>query len=118
MDVVTSQQMRSTKSLPCPTPTNKKETQSFLGVVGFWRMHVPNHSLFERPLYLVTQKKYNFLWGPEQQQAFEESKQEIAHARMGQDVKNILCSAAGEKGPTWSLWHRASGETRDRALGF
>ena len=23
-------------------PTNKKETQSFLGVVGFWRMHVPN----------------------------------------------------------------------------
>jgi len=23
-------------------PTNKKEAQSFLGVVGFWRMHVPN----------------------------------------------------------------------------
>ena len=26
-------------------PINKKETQSFLGVVGFWRMRVPNYSL-------------------------------------------------------------------------
>ena len=34
-------------------PTNKKETQSFLGVVGFWRMHVPNYSLIVSPLYQV-----------------------------------------------------------------
>ena len=26
-------------------PISKKETQSFLGVVGFWRMRVPNYSL-------------------------------------------------------------------------
>ncbi|KAK4810994.1 hypothetical protein QYF61_014466 [Mycteria americana] len=26
-------------------PTSKKETQAFLGVVGFWRMHIPNYSL-------------------------------------------------------------------------
>ena len=31
--------------------------------------------------------------------------------QMGQDVKNNLYTAAGEKGPTWSLWQRASGET-------
>ncbi|GAB0207455.1 hypothetical protein GRJ2_003211200 [Grus japonensis] len=29
-------------------PTNKKETQAFLGVVGFWRMHIPNYSLIVR----------------------------------------------------------------------
>ena len=96
--------------------TSKKETQSFLGVVGFWRMHIPNYSLIVSPLYQVTQKN-NFAWGPEQQQAFEQVKQEIARAValgpvwMGQDVKNILYTAAGEKGPTWSLWQRASGET-------
>ena len=46
-------------------PTNKKETRSFLGVVGFWRMHVPNYSLTVSPLYQVTWKKNNFAWGPE-----------------------------------------------------
>ena len=35
----------------------------------------------------------------------------LGPVRMGQDVKNILYAAAGEKGPTWSLWQRASGET-------
>ena len=69
-------------------------------------------------------KKYNFVWGPEQQKAFEQIKQEIACAvalgpvRMEQEVKNILYTAAGEKGSTWSLWERASGETRGRHLGF
>jgi len=37
---------------------------------------------------------------------------------LGQDVKNILYTAAGEKGPIWSLWQRASGETRGCPLGF
>ena len=42
----------------------------------------------------------------------------LGPVRMGQDVKNILHTAAGEKGPTWSLWQRASGETRGQPLGF
>ncbi|GAB0182995.1 hypothetical protein GRJ2_000764800 [Grus japonensis] len=45
-------------------PTSKKETQAFLGVVGFWRMHIPNYSLIVSLLYQVTQKN-NFKWGPE-----------------------------------------------------
>lgn len=78
-------------------------------------MHVPNYSLIESPLYQVMWKKNDFTWGPEQQQAFEHIKQEIAHAvalgpvQMGQDVKNILYTAAGEKGPTWRFWQRTSG---------
>ena len=61
-------------------PTSKKETQSFLGAVGFWRMHVPNYSLTVSPPYQVMQKKNDFIWGPEQQQAFEQIKQEVARA--------------------------------------
>ncbi|GAB0209835.1 hypothetical protein GRJ2_003449200 [Grus japonensis] len=105
-------------------PTNKKETQAFLGVVGFWRMHIPNYSLIVSPLYHVTRKKNDFKWGPEQQQAFEHIKQEIVHAvalgpvQAGPDVKNVLCTAAGENGPTWSLWQKAPRETRVRPLGF
>ncbi|KAK4811104.1 hypothetical protein QYF61_016390 [Mycteria americana] len=73
-------------------PTSKKETQAFLGIVGFWRMHIPNHNLIISSLYQVTWKKNDFKWGPEQQQAFEQIKREIVHAvalgpvQAGQDV--------------------------------
>ncbi|RMC09827.1 hypothetical protein DUI87_13614 [Hirundo rustica rustica] len=107
----------------CP-PTNKRETQAFLGAIGFWRMHIPEYSQIVSPLYLVTRKKNNFHWGPEQQQAFAQIKQEIAHAvalgpvRTGPDVKNVLYSAAGNNGLSWSLWQKVPGETRGRPLGF
>ncbi|RMC03941.1 hypothetical protein DUI87_19278 [Hirundo rustica rustica] len=90
-------------------PTSKKETQAFLGTIGFWRMHIPEYSQIVSPLYLVTRKKNDFHWGPEQQQAFAQIKQEIAHAvalgpvRTGPDVKNVLYSAAGNNGLSWSL---------------
>ncbi|RMC20534.1 hypothetical protein DUI87_01385 [Hirundo rustica rustica] len=107
----------------CP-PTNKRETQSFLGAIGFWRMHIPEYIQIVSPLYLVTRKKNNFHWGPEQQQAFAQIKQEIAHAvalgpvRTGPEVKNVLYSAAGNNGLSWSLWQKVPGETRGRPLGF
>ncbi|GAB0209528.1 hypothetical protein GRJ2_003418500 [Grus japonensis] len=59
------------KTAAMSPPTNKKETQAFLGVVGFWRMHIPNYSLTVSPLYHVTWKKNDFKWGCEQRQAFE-----------------------------------------------
>ncbi|KAK4828266.1 LOW QUALITY PROTEIN: hypothetical protein QYF61_024931 [Mycteria americana] len=105
-------------------PTSKKETQAFLGVVGFWRMHIPNYSLIISPLYQVTWKKNDFKWGPEQRQAFEQIKREIVHAvalgpvQAGQHVKNVVYTTAGENGPTWSLWQKAPEETRGRPLGF
>ncbi|RMC20093.1 hypothetical protein DUI87_00939 [Hirundo rustica rustica] len=107
----------------CP-PTNKKETQAFLGAIGFWRMHIPEYSQIVSPLYLVTHKKNDFHWGPEQQQAFAQIKQEIAHAvaldpvRTGPDVKNVLYSVAGNNSPSWSLWQKVPGETRGQPLGF
>ncbi|GAB0186561.1 hypothetical protein GRJ2_001121400 [Grus japonensis] len=82
------------------------------------------NSLIVSPLYQVTQKKNNFKWGPEQQQAFEQIKQEIVHAVAlgpvwaGPDVKNVLYTTARENGPTWSLRQKAPGETRGRPLGF
>ena len=87
-------------------------------------MHVAYYRLIVTPVFQVMRKKNDFTWSPEQQQTFVQIKQEIARAmalgpvRTGQDVKNILYTAAGEKGPTWSLWQRTSGETRARPLGF
>ncbi|RMB88963.1 hypothetical protein DUI87_34671 [Hirundo rustica rustica] len=33
-------------------PTSKKETQAFLGAIGFWRMRIPEYSTIVSPLYL------------------------------------------------------------------
>ncbi|RMB94973.1 hypothetical protein DUI87_28516 [Hirundo rustica rustica] len=99
-------------------PINRKETQAFLGAIGFWRMHIPEYSQIVNPLYLVTRKKNDFPWGPEQQQAFAQIKQEIAHAvalgpvRTGPDVMNVLYSAARSHGLSWSLWQKVSGMNR------
>ncbi|KAF4804606.1 hypothetical protein TURU_006394 [Turdus rufiventris] len=105
-------------------PTSKKETQAFLSATGFWRMHIPEYSLIVSPLYQVTCRKNNFQWGTEQQQAFAQIKQEMAHAvalssvRMGPEVKNVLCSAAGNHGLSWSLWQKVPGDTQGQPLGF
>ncbi|RMC01131.1 hypothetical protein DUI87_22397 [Hirundo rustica rustica] len=75
-------------------------------------MHIPEYSQIVSPLYLVTRNKNDFHRGPEQQQAFAQIKQEIAHAvalgpvRMGPEVKNVLYSAAGNNGLSWSLWQK------------
>ncbi|RMC07041.1 hypothetical protein DUI87_16494 [Hirundo rustica rustica] len=45
--------------------TSKKETQAFLGAIGFWRMHIPEYSQTVSCLYLVTRKKNDFHWCPE-----------------------------------------------------
>ncbi|KAK4827198.1 hypothetical protein QYF61_015226 [Mycteria americana] len=98
-------------------PTGKKETQAFLGIVGFWRMHIPNYSLITSSLYQVTWKKNHFKWSPEQQEVYEQIKQEIVHevglvpVWAGQDLKNVLYTAARENAPTWSLWQKAPGES-------
>ncbi|RMC12212.1 hypothetical protein DUI87_09723 [Hirundo rustica rustica] len=105
-------------------PTSKKETQAFLGTIDFWRMHIPEYSQIVSPLYLVTRKKNDFHWGPEQQQAFAQIKQEIAHAvalgpvRTGPDVKNVLYSAARNNGLSWTLWQKVPGETWGQPLEF
>ncbi|KAF4804387.1 hypothetical protein TURU_008424 [Turdus rufiventris] len=98
--------------------TSKKETQAFLGAKGFWRMHIPEYSQNVSPLYLVTHKKNNFHWGPEQ------IKQKITHVvdlgpvRTGPEVKNMLYSTAGSHGLSWTLWQKVPGETHDQPLGF
>ena len=87
-------------------------------------MCIPGYSQLVSPLYRVTRKKNYFEWGLEQQAAFEHIKQEIARAVAlgpvwtGPAVQNVLYTAAGEHGLTWSLWQKTSGETRGRPLGF
>lgn len=79
-------------------PTSNKDTQAVLHTLGFWKMRSPDYSQSVSSLYLVTQKKNDFKWDPEQQQAFKQIKQEINLRQLGtgQDVKTVLYIADGK----------------------
>ncbi|GJU88020.1 putative nucleotidyltransferase, ribonuclease H [Tanacetum coccineum] len=62
------------------TPTTPSEIRSFLGLVGYYRRFIANFSKIAKPLTLLTQKNQKYVWGMEQEEAF-------------QTLKNNLCDA-------------------------
>jgi transposase InsO family protein len=57
------------------TPTTAKQIQEFLGFVNFNRRFIKDYSKKALPLTKLTRKDTPFIWGEEQQQAFESLKQ-------------------------------------------
>ncbi len=59
-----------------PTPTNKKEVQSFLGFTNFYRRFIRDFSHHGRPLFDLTGSS-EWHWGKEQEGAFQKLKEAI-----------------------------------------
>jgi len=57
-----------------PTPKSVKEVQSFLGFANFLRKFIKDYSKHTKPLTELTKKEQIFLWGPEQEEAFQKLK--------------------------------------------
>nr|CAD2179014.1 unnamed protein product [Meloidogyne enterolobii] len=55
-------------------PTSVKEVRQVVGMASFFRKHVPNFSTIVEPLTRLTRKERPFIWGKEQQEAFEKVK--------------------------------------------
>ncbi|GJT47433.1 putative reverse transcriptase domain-containing protein [Tanacetum coccineum] len=62
------------------TPTTPSEIRSFLGLAGYYRRFISNFSKIVKPLTTLTQKNQKYVWGEEQENAF-------------QTLKNNLCDA-------------------------
>lgn len=62
------------------TPQKKRETQKFVGLLGFWRQYVPHLGQILSPLYKETRKKHEFQWAVQKQQVFDVTKSAIQHA--------------------------------------
>jgi len=58
-------------------PKNKKQVQSFLGFINFYRKYIRDLSLHTEILNELTRKKSTWDWGERQQRAFEEIKQKF-----------------------------------------
>ncbi|SJL18610.1 uncharacterized protein ARMOST_22207 [Armillaria ostoyae] len=60
-----------------PTPTKKKELQSFLGFTNFYRKFIRNYSKIICPLTQLTSNA-EWTWGAAQNQAFQQLKKQMA----------------------------------------
>lgn len=59
-------------------PTNVHELKSFLGLVNYYRIFVPNASSILSPLNSLLQKETKWEWTPTHEQAFLKIKEELA----------------------------------------
>ena len=61
-------------------PTTPKGCRSFAGMVNFLSMFCPELKKLLKPIYDLTRKGRHFIWGREQQEAFEEIKRRLVRA--------------------------------------
>jgi hypothetical protein len=64
----------------CPMPSNKKEVQSFVGFVNFYRHFIPEFSHHMHALFDLTMKDVRFIWGLPQEDSFMKLKELITSA--------------------------------------
>ena len=62
-----------------PVPVNLTEVRSFVGLASYYKRHVEGFSDIAKPLSELTKKNQPFVWGPEQQRAFEKLKYCLTH---------------------------------------
>ncbi|GKC94467.1 putative reverse transcriptase domain-containing protein, partial [Tanacetum coccineum] len=59
------------------TPTTPSEIRSFLGLAGYYRRFIANFSKIAKPLTSLTQKNQKYVWGVEQEEAFQTLKNNL-----------------------------------------
>jgi hypothetical protein len=52
-------------------PENKTQMQHLIGLFGYWTIHIPYLQIILQPLCKVTRKVSDFVWGEEQELAFQ-----------------------------------------------
>ena len=66
-----------TTNTKMPAPTNKKQVQSFIGMISYLSKFSARLSEIAKPISELAKDKVSFKWGPELQSAFTHMKQEI-----------------------------------------
>ena len=65
-----------------PAPTSVKALQSFLGFANYYRLFILNFTSLAEPLHRLLKKGTNWSWGPDQQNAFTQIKQQFDEGKL------------------------------------
>ncbi|GJS60940.1 putative reverse transcriptase domain-containing protein [Tanacetum coccineum] len=81
------------------SPTTPTEVRQFLGLSGYYQRFIRGFSKIAKPLTKLTQKNKNYIWGEEQELAFQLLKQKLCEAPIlalpeGNDDFIIYCYAS------------------------
>lgn len=63
-----------------PTPTDVSSLRGFLGLSNYFRKFIQGYASLAAPLTKLTGSKQEWIWGPEQQEAFDGIKNALTHA--------------------------------------
>ena len=63
-----------------PPPKSRKGLREFLGTAGFCRLWIPGFAALAAPLYPLLKERTDFVWGPDQQKAFDNIKRALLSA--------------------------------------
>ncbi|GKB08471.1 putative reverse transcriptase domain-containing protein [Tanacetum coccineum] len=61
-------------------PTTPTEVQQFLGLAGYYRRFIKEFSLISKPLTKLTQKNKPYVWGDDEEEAFQTLKLKLCSA--------------------------------------
>ncbi|GKE50453.1 putative reverse transcriptase domain-containing protein, partial [Tanacetum coccineum] len=83
------------------TPTTPSEIRSFLGLFGYYRRFIANFSKIAKPLTSLTQKNQKYVWGVEQEEAFQTLKNNLCNAPIltlpdGVEDFMVYCDASNQ----------------------
>ncbi|GJR39581.1 putative reverse transcriptase domain-containing protein [Tanacetum coccineum] len=81
------------------SPTTPTEVRQFLGLAGYYRRFIEGFSKIAKPMTKLTQKNKNYIWGEEQESAFQLLKQKLCEAPIlalpeGNDNFVVYCDAS------------------------
>ncbi|KAD2805861.1 hypothetical protein E3N88_39238 [Mikania micrantha] len=81
------------------TPRTPTEIRQFLGLAGYYRRFIKNFSKIALPLTTLTQKNQPFIWGSQQEEAFQLLKHKLCNAPIlalpeGTDNFTVYCDAS------------------------
>ena len=101
-----------------PTPTKVKQVQAFLGFANFYRRFIQDFAKHAKPLTTLTKKDQPWVWGVEQEEAFQNLKQAFTSApilripddvnpfRLETDSSDFATGAVlSQLDPVDQLWH-------------
>uniref|UniRef100_K7EZ27 ribonuclease H n=1 Tax=Pelodiscus sinensis TaxID=13735 RepID=K7EZ27_PELSI len=94
-----------------PSPGDKSQLRQTLGVLGFWRKHVPGFAVIARPLYNLLKKSAVWEWTPVHEEALRQLINEIhtyqALGPIHPDAPFHVYLTIGATGMSYALWQES-----------